>query len=500
MAISIRKYVEIISGVGGGVGVRQRELVGRLFSEDTKTPGGAVVEFSDADSVGVYYGFASPEYLRAVFYFSFVSKSITAPKKLGFVRFARTAQPARIFGAKVTAALAAFNAVTAGSFVLHIGAQTATLAGLDLSGAGSLTAVAAALQTAIRAAAGAQFTTALVAYDAPSQTFRLTGSTNGDADISVTTGGAGDVSALFGFRPPSAIFAPGMNAQTVTEALAAAAAGDNNFGSFAFIGALTEDETVEAAEWNGARNVEFLFCARVTAASAATLYAALVSVPGTAMTLAPVATEYDELAPMIILAATDYTRRAATQNFMFQQLPGLTAKVSTTDASDEYDAYRVNYYGNTQTAGQQINFYQRGVMTGPANSPVDLNTYANEMWLKDRAASALMSLLLSLPRIPANVEGRGQILAILQDSIDAALFNGTISVGRTLTAVQRLYVSTLTGDPDAWRQVEAIGYWVDAAIQSYETVDGRTEYKAVYTLVYAKDDAVRKVEGSHALV
>jgi hypothetical protein len=37
-------------------------------------------------------------------------------------------------------------------------------------------------------------------------------------------------------------------------------------------------------------------------------------------------------------------------------------------------------------------------------------------------------------------------------------------------------------------------------MQSYVTVDGRTEWKAVYTLIYSKDDTVRKVEGSHVLI
>lgn len=499
MAINFKKYVDIVSGVGAGATIRQRELVGRLFSEDTRTPGDAVVEFTTADDVGLYYGFSSPEYLRALFYFSFVSKSITAPKKLGFVRLARTAQPARIFGAKTLTTLAAFKLITAGTLVLKIGAQTATINGLDFSGAADLAAVAATLQTAIRAAAGSQFTTATVTYAPSSQSFNLVGATAGPADISLTTGGVGDVSAAFGWTP-SAIFAPGMAAQTIPEALEAAANGDNNFGSFAFVTALTDDEVVQAATWNGARNVEFLFCARVTAANAASLYAALINTPGVALVLAPVATEYDELCPMIVLAATDYNRRNATQNYMFQQFPGLSAKVSDTATSDELDGYRVNYYGVTQTAGQQILFFQRGVMMGPAASPVDLNTYANEMWLKDRAASALLALMLALPRIPANDEGRTQVLAIVQEAIDAALFNGTISVGRTLATQQRLYVSQLTGDPDAWHQVEAIGYWVDAQIVPVTTTDGRTEYKAVYTLVYAKDDAVRKVEGSHVLI
>jgi hypothetical protein len=35
----------------------------------------------NATDVGTYFGTTSPEYLRAVFYFGFISKLITAPKK-----------------------------------------------------------------------------------------------------------------------------------------------------------------------------------------------------------------------------------------------------------------------------------------------------------------------------------------------------------------------------------------------------------------------------------
>ena len=61
-------------------------------------------------------------------------------------------------------------------------------------------------------------------------------------------------------------------------------------------------------------------------------------------------------------------------------------------------------------------------------------------------------------------------------------------------------IGQLTGDENAWQQVARIGYWLDCVLQSYVTTDSRTEWKAVYTLIYSKDDAIRKVEGSHVLI
>jgi hypothetical protein len=182
------------------------------------------------------------------------------------------------------------------------------------------------------------------------------------------------------------------------------------------------------------------------------------------------------------------------------QIATLTPSVTTTADSDTLDNNRVNYYGRTQTAGQNIDFYQRGVMMGLATDPVDINTFANEMWFKDAIGAQIMSLLLSVGRVSANNAGRGQLLSVIQSVIESAGVNGTISTGKPFTTVQKVYITSLTGEENAWQQVQTIGYWIDILMQSYVTTTGLTEWKAVYSLIYSKDDAIRKVEGSHTLI
>jgi hypothetical protein len=202
---------------------------------------------------------------------------------------------------------------------------------------------------------------------------------------------------------------------------------------------------------------------------------------------------------MTILAATNYANRNSVMNYMFKQFP-VTPSVLSTTTSNSYDTLRVNYYGRTQEAGQVIDFYQRGTLTGMATDPVDQNVYANEQWLKSKIGSDLMELLLSLARISANAQGRSQVITTVQTGAELATFNGTISVGKTLTTTQKLYITELTGDELAWHQVQNIGYWIDCVMERVETIDGRVEYKAVYSLIYSKDDAIRKVEGTHILI
>lgn len=208
--------------------------------------------------------------------------------------------------------------------------------------------------------------------------------------------------------------------------------------------------------------------------------------------------EFPEMLPMAIQAATNYDGVNSVQNYMFQQIAGLTPSVSDDSTANAMDVLRVNFYGQTQQAGQLISFYQRGVMCGPATSPLDQNTYANEIWLADAFTSAIMNLLLAVSQVAANAQGRSQILSILQSVVNLGLLNGTISVGKTLTAAQIVAITAITNDPNAFYQVQINGYWLDCVI--VQIAGSPPTYQANYTLVYSKDDVIRKVVGSDILI
>jgi hypothetical protein len=358
-------------------------------------------------------------------------------------------------------------------------------------------------QVAIRAAYGtALWTGATVVYNSTRGTFDFTGGATGANAVAVAAGNSGDIAAQLGWLGAGTILSDGADAQTVTEVLDLNIQLSNNFGSFLFIPTLTEDEIIEAATWTDLQNVDFMYLVRSSGSTQSnTFWTDLQTFAGVAVTLAPVSTEYDEMIPGIILAATDYSAQNSVQNYMFQMnFPGLTAKVTDTETANTYDNVRTNYYGNTQTAGRVLTFYQRGVLMGGTTAPVDQNVFANEIWLKDAAGASIMNLLLALPVVSANKVGQSQVLGVLQSVIDQAIFNGTISVGKTLNTTQKLFITQETGSDKAWYQVQNLGYWVSATVRSYTTEDDRTEFEIVYTLIYSKDDAIRKVIGRHVLI
>ncbi len=499
MAISLDRYVAITSGVGAAAGVSNRELIGRFFTENPLAPTSTILEFTSAADVGTYFGSDSDEYARAVFYFGWTSKNITSPTKISFVRWANAAAGSTIYGKVATYAVGSFTSVTTGDFTLTLGGHTHHLTGIDTHLAASLSDVAADIQTVIRAysAGGAAWTSATVTYNSTRKSFDLVSGATGDDTVGVEAGVTVDIASLLGWLT-GAIFSDGQGAQTITEVLTDTTDISNNFGSFTFMPTFVLDDVTEAAEWNLTQNNMFLYSVRVAAADASAWSAALLDIGGITLTLALLDDEYPEQVPMMIEAATNYNAVNSVVNYMFTQF-NLTPSVTSNSDANLYDGLRINYYGQTQQAGTLVSFYQRGIMLGLPVDPRDQNTYVNEIWLKDAMTVSLMTLLLALSRLSANSTGRSQALGIIQGVINQAVLNGTISIGKPLTDIQKAYITNVTLDPLAWQQVFNGGYWVDVEIVPV-VVDSVTTYKAVYTLLYSKDDVIRRIEGRDILI
>jgi len=357
---------------------------------------------------------------------------------------------------------------------------------------------------------------ATVTYNSLTKAFDFVGGATGNLSITVQAGESPgfDITqaGYLGWRPQAvntsgtltpasgAIWADGADVQTVAECLEASSDSSNNFGSFLFLNScsLTNDEIVEAATWNDGQNVLYMYTVGVTTANASTLQPLLASIGGVALTLSDITTQYPEQVPMMIEAATNYDAVNSVQNYMYQQFSLLTPSVTTTAQSTAWDALYINYYGATQTAGQQISFYQRGFLQGASvvTNIIDMTAYVNEIWLKDAVGVALLNLLLGLSQIPANDQGRGQVLSTLQEVINQALLNGVISVGKPLSSAQKAYITNVTNDETAWYSVQNSGYWVDCKIIEKTS----NNWEADYTLIYSKDDVIRKIVGTQTLI
>jgi len=502
MSIPMKKYVDITSGVGAGASVKERELILRLFTTSAAVPAGTVMEFTEVDDVATTFGTESEEYLRAVLYLGFVSKIITKAKKISFAHYdaeSGGAAPSIVGGTALTT-IATWQAITDGSVRIEVGQSDYLLADLDFTDAASLADVAGIIQAELKTSLG----DATVTYDAITQKFKAAFVGHAvPAAISILSSDSGtDIADNLGWTAAKGmVTSAGSAAETVMDYVVEADEISDNYGSFGFCGEPFDLDTVkQIAAWNKAQNVKYQYLVPVKKADYADWYNELQSYGGCALTIvADTNSEFDEQIPGIILGATDYNQRNASQNYMFQQVTGISPKVDSTEAN-EIDATRVNYYGRTKNAGQPIDFYQNGYLCGTSTDPLQMNVYANEQWFKAAATAVLMTGLLSLPIIPATEEGRAIVLGLLQDPISRAQFNGTIKAEKDLNVTQKAYIMQITGDPLAWHQVQSIGYWLDASVQEEAQQNGTTKYIIDYTLLYSKADAVNKITGRDILI
>lgn len=504
MAISQSRYVLITSGVGGAAAAGRRDLMARLMTTNIKAPTNGVLEFAGGaaalKNVGIHFGTSSAEYAFAAKYFGFISKDARQADKISFARYTPTATAPQLISTQEIPAVAVFKAITDGSIKLSMGGVSYKLTGLDFSAAESLADVATVIQTAVHAntAGGDLWTAATVSFSNGS--FILTGGATGAAEIvaadDAESGTA--IKDLVGWSNGAApVISAGCDAESLTEALDRIANTSNNFGSFAFVESLTTAQVEEIATWTNAQNVAFLYSQHVTKSNYSDLQAVCNGKNGVCLTLGETG-DNAHFMPMAIGACINYARPAAATNFMFNQFNAETPSVTTDQMADRYDAKKVNYLGATQQAGKNIAFYQRGVLQGDIS---DIGVYWNEMWLKDAFATEFLNLLIALKQLPANADGSNTARGVMGAVIEEAKMNGTVQAGKNLNATQKAYITSLTADEDAWREVQANGCYLTVDVQEYQNAQsGLTEYKIDYQFIYGKGDSIRKVTGSDILI
>lgn len=491
MSISQTKYINIVSSVGGTPRVDQRDLMGRVFTSNTLVPAGQVVEFSGGSiaalqSVGQYFGLQSQEYAFATKYFQ-VTKTATTPQKISFARVNGNASPATLIGAVNASPLSSIQALANGTITLTVNGTETTADSINFSTATSFANVATILQTALESA------NVTVEYNAGLGRFIVsTVEAGAGQTISFATGTA---AVALGLTATSGIVSVGADSGTPLEAVTESVNVSNNFFGFVFLDDLSISDITAIAGWVSAQNVRYMFSVSVNAANAADVQAAVNGMDGVALTL-DINDEMAAFMPVSRIAAVDYSQPNAAISMDYQQFTGVTPSVVSDTEASTYDAIKVNYYGTTQQAGQQVAWYQPGVLQGTIS---DMGVFANEAWLKDSFTSSLLNLRLGLNTLPASQTGIALVLGTLMETVNLALYNGVILPGKTLDNVQKAFISQVSGDVDAWQSVQGSGYYLTADLQKY-TENSVEKYKASFLLIYSKGDSINYIDGRDILI
>lgn len=496
MSIDQRRYVDIASAVIGAAAVPMQKLDLRVFTPSEALQPSQILEFTNSADVAALFGSSSDEAKLATNYFAYVSPApVSKANAIQFARHAITTQNPTLKSDDAGALQDIIDLGAAVEVVLNAD-DTPVTATADFSSVVSFADVAdeltsafsglsvkpafAYIQQGIQQGSGGYFVATFPDFDLEDANFE-----------------AGDFTSLVGFDVVE--YDAGAQAETMVECYQRTYELSDSFGSCYFIEqrGLTEIEAV-AAE-NATKNVKHQLYVDVADSDVAEWSEALKETASTGLILR----DGDSLAflPAAILSATDYTRSNATKNYMYRQ-SGVTfaAQVTTNTKANELDLARVNYYGQTASAGAKIAFFQRAFLCGTANAPLDMGVHANEQWLKAYLTQQWFSLMLSTRGVPANFDGEAVLTGILGGAVSLAINNGTILSGRTITELQKIAIADASGSKDAWRDVQDKGYWYKAEIVEKTGASGLAEYVGNYTLVYSKGDFIRKVSGSHNLV
>ena len=482
MPISQKNYVNILSQAGGGSAVSRRDLMGRVFTDSVLLPIGDVIEFAGGpqialESIGGYFGTESNEYKFAQKYFAYRTKSGSRANKISFARLSTTAKPATMVSAKELT-LSELKSITNGSLSMTISGTAVSEDNLNFSSATSFADVATVLNTA--------FTGDGITFEYNTALGRFVGSTTATGAEATIDEVGGDVMLAMGFT----ILSKGADAQMAVQSIIDSANMSTNFFGIYVLDSINQGDVLAIAQWVSNQNVKYMYSITVSPETAETYSELLANYDGVCLTLGTDDTMAGFM-PVAGVAATNYDRINGTIDMMYQYFD-TTPSVKNNADKLAYDALKVNYYGQTEQAGNYVSFYQNGVLLGSISK---IAIYANEAWLKDAFVADILNLRLSLDSLPANQTGVGLVMGVMTNTISQALENGVMLAGKTLNQTQKDYITNLTGDDSAWQKVQMAGYYLTA-----ELVQDGDDYKVSFLCVYSKGDSINYVDGTDILI
>lgn len=265
---------------------------------------------------------------------------------------------------------------------------------------------------------------------------------------------------------------------------------------------------LEVAEFNATLDAKYLFVVnRVRGLSSSGIVAGECSifenVAGTIFVSG--ATDVSAYMPMAILGSTDYSTGQVV-NFMFKQFGNEEPTVMDDRTYSEFNQAYVNFYGRTQTNGQTLDFFQRGFNTDGTDTAV----YCNEMWFKAVCETALMGLLVSRERLPADALGvdlvKLEVIDCCSDAIRNGMFMQKEPAAKDIRSVREIVVGTGGAETDVGSieaDISTKGYSVYAYLTELENTDKlgpKAEKAIVYYVFYGTADSVRYIKGNDILL
>lgn len=490
MAISASQIVQVLPRILTGTGT---DLVfnGMVLDDNVLLPATTPISFSSAESVGEYFGTTSDEYNFAVVYFGGYDNSQIKPSLLYFYRLTPSGAAPFVRGETLApaTALAAIKAVSAGDIKISLSGTEYTATGIDFSAVTSLSDAASVLQTALTTK-GAGVT---VAYNSVNDAFTITSTAVGEQEsITVPTGTA---AVALGFNAETATVSAGENATDVVGSMTTLTHQFQNFVTFTTLAEPEDADALALANWVSAQaNAGTMYLYVVWDSSKANLDATNTTVIAeqikalNATGTTVVYPSYNIAAFVMGTAASiAWDQINSTITFAFKAQSGLAADVTDTQHSVALLGHGVNFIGNYATRNDSFVFFYNGQMFGRWSW---IDTYLNACYLCNKLQVQLMAMFTSNRRIPYTSAGYAIIRANCRDVIEAAINNGVINKGVTLSNAQKSALTSELGG-DFSDEIYNNGYYLQVLDATTQARQQRVSPPC--NLVYTYGGAVQKL-------
>lgn len=194
------------------------------------------------------------------------------------------------------------------------------------------------------------------------------------------------------------------------------------------------------------------------------------------------------------VASIDWDAVQGRLTFAFKGQAGLVADITNATVADNLIGNGYNFYGAYATANDRFVNEQRGSTPGAYKF---FDPYINQIWLNNALQLAFMVLLTGVRSLPYNAQGYNMLRAAAMDPIQAALNNGVIQPGVTLSNSQRAQVNTAAG-ADIAGTLQTAGWYLQILDASPET---RAERESPpMTLWYTDGGSIQNIELASIMV
>jgi hypothetical protein len=409
-----------------------------IGESDVIDVGERVRSYFQLSDVSADFGTTAPEFLAAELYFS-QTPPPNNPLYIG--RWAQAATAGKLICGTLTApqqSMSQWTAVTSGTFKIGVDGGSATnVTGVNFSAAGNLNAVAASLQTAVRALGGA-YSTVTVVYNSIYARFEFTSGTTGDTSAvsALTVAGSGtDISGqLLGTANMLTRLVPGMAAET---ALAAVTLLDNLNNPQWYGLAFAAPDLVDADILSIAGYIEassqtnpHIFGVTTNENSALNLNETTsigyqLKQLGYRRTFVQFSTSNPYAAISILSrgGTVNFNQSLSVITFMWKTEPGVVAEQLSETQAEALDANNYNYFAT----------YSNGVAI-LAHGQVANGDFIDNTWDLDWALNEIQTDVFNLmytsgTKIPETDAGNHMIATVIDGAMSKGVINGTFAPG-----------------------------------------------------------------------